>query len=48
MCYGMGCPYETQPEGECGWHGRGPYPCNDWPEEEQEDSCPEDALEEEE
>ena len=47
MCYGMGCEYEDRYTGECGWHGRGYYPCNDWPEdEEQESSCPDEGEEE--
>ena len=28
MCYGMHCEWELA-SGDCGWRGKGPYPCND-------------------
>lgn len=47
MCFGMGCEYEDRYSGECGYRGRGYFPCNDWDDDEQEvDSCPDEGEEE--
>lgn len=45
MCFGMGCEYEDRYSGECKYRGFG-YPCTDWPDEEQEESCPDEGEEE--
>ena len=41
MCFGMGCEHEDKLTGECGYRGRGYYPCNDWGDEAEEDASPE-------
>ena len=45
MCYGLGCEHEDSLTGECGYRGRGYFPCNDWPDSD--DQPEEDEGEEE-
>ena len=44
MCFGLGCEYENSLTGECGYRGRGYFPCNDWGDDD-EDGPDENACE---
>ena len=36
MCFGLGCEYENSLTGECGYRGRGYFPCNDWGDDDED------------